>query len=289
VRVRAQVRAALVAVHLRHGAEVRLRAAAISFAGESHDARTRAASAIRARIRVRAVNGDVTEHRAGGLPGTRAVFSSRTSHLLPSPLTATTPTFLPSLTGTVTADDGRDVSRQRGPHTYSARTDQCVHSRHSKYRCLRCYCCCCCRYRAKLGLASWDGDAAEKLLPQLQALLAKSSAGEGAAHTSPPHPHHLPPPHPLTPSMSLPADYTIFWRELACIPLAEAQMAVEVGVAAAAALGGSDSAAMASDSDAALNATDPMLSRREHSAPPHLTSAPPHLTSPSHRHPIFTP
>ena len=78
-------------------------------------------------------------------------------------------------------------------------------------------------YRAKLGLSSWDTEAGEKLLPQLQALLAKSSC-----------------------------DYTIFWRELAGISLAEAQMVVEVGVAGA--------AAMETD-DGALNATDPMLAR----------------------------
>ena len=80
-------------------------------------------------------------------------------------------------------------------------------------------------FRAKLGLASWDTDASDHLMPQLQALLAKSNI-----------------------------DYTLFYRQLAEVSTAEARAAVESGVAAQAA-----SADIEAAEAAALPAADPML------------------------------
>jgi len=87
-------------------------------------------------------------------------------------------------------------------------------------------------YAAKLGLHATHDPVTETLMPPLRELLSKTGA-----------------------------DYTIFWRELACITLAEANMAVEVGVASA---GGGNAAA-------ALAATDPML---KHLTPSFFDGAP---------------
>jgi len=84
-------------------------------------------------------------------------------------------------------------------------------------------------YRAKLGLLKWDTDASDNLWPQLQALLTKSDV-----------------------------DYTMFWRELAHVRCAEAQTAVEAGVAASTATASAEEAQAA-----ALAATDPMLAHLE--------------------------
>jgi len=84
-------------------------------------------------------------------------------------------------------------------------------------------------YASKLGLHATHDPVTETLLPPLQDVLGKSGV-----------------------------DWTIFWRELSCITLAQATMAVEVGVAAAADGG-------TATSPAVLGATDPMLA--------HLTPA----------------
>jgi len=81
--------------------------------------------------------------------------------------------------------------------------------------------------RAKLGLASWDEPDCDELWTELQGLLTKSGC-----------------------------DYTIFFRELACIAHADATHVMESGVAAAASAAGAGAEAA---SEAAMAATAPLL------------------------------